>query len=204
VAIDSRAISPELVLVDPDLARVERARLVEPRATFTRPLLLPPTLTAPAPADQVPEAPAAIGPREPLMLAILLVSLGVNGWLVSRTLSDNRPATAPAPPATVTAAVDATPPVARVTPPVRGNRIAAAERSVLLWVLRAPRGTLPAGLIDPRTHLALKTVGVTCRAARAPRSYRCELRARGHRRVHVLSVRYPAPAEGGALVKLLH
>ena len=48
VVIDSRAISPELVLVDPELARVERARLAEPRATFTRPLLLPPTLTAPA------------------------------------------------------------------------------------------------------------------------------------------------------------
>jgi hypothetical protein len=193
-----------LVLVDPELARVERARLAEPRATFTRPLLLPPTLTAPAPVDHVPEAPAAIGPREPLMLAILLVSLGVNGWLVARTLSDNRPVTAPAPPpVTVTAAVDGTPPVARVTPPVRGARIAAAEREVLLWLLRAPRGTLPAGLVDPRTHLALKTAVVTCRAARAPRSYRCELRARGHRRVHVLSVRYPAPAEGGALVKLL-
>jgi hypothetical protein len=94
-------ISPELVLVDPELARVARARLPEgpPRSApaaveTTRTLLEPAPAQAPAPTSTEEVQPPSVSERQPrhvlLSPALLLVSVFVNIVLISLAVSDAR------------------------------------------------------------------------------------------------------------------
>src|SRR5207237_1339240 len=99
-------------------------------------------------------------------------------------LNEKSPAVA-APQVTVT---EAAPPAARTgaRPAVNGKAVgtpgrdAAVERHVLLWLSQAPRGTLPVGLVDPRTQLPARNVAVSERARQVVVLAQDEARALRH------------------------
>jgi hypothetical protein len=191
-------ISPELVLVDPELARAERARLVE-RARLTEYLQQAPATTAPVTAP--PESPrkSLLPPWIPwqlsqrrqiayegmFLLALLANGVGLAFYLTGGTESSQSFA-APAPAITAPA-----------PPP---SRKVLSERRVLSALLGAPAETkrLPASFVDPTTGLIRNNVRVACRRTQAAR-YRCTVRRPGDARRLALMVRYTA--DGGSVLR---
>ena len=96
----SEPISPELVLVDPKLARAERARLLERdriQAPADRATLPPPAEPAPERGVRVPQVPSGVGweppserSRKRLTPALLTVSLMANAILIAVTIAGAR------------------------------------------------------------------------------------------------------------------
>jgi hypothetical protein len=191
----ARDVSAELVLVDPELARVERARLVEEAAREARTRFV---VTAPAPArldGETPKAASALGWRW-AMPAALATSVLANGVLAAFVLGPvdhpsaaARPATLPASPAAAFV------PVGRATTVARVGRKARAEQSVLLAILHAPHRRLPLPWIDRRTGLPKNGLHVRCRRSEAMTSFRCVVTLPpGRRRV---VVRFNSAPQGG-------
>jgi hypothetical protein len=64
------------------------------------------------------------------------------------------------------------------------------ERKILTIVTQAPRGKLPAELIDPKTGLARNNLQAICEARRGSRSYLCAVRSARPKAKAGLYVRY--------------
>jgi hypothetical protein len=198
----SRAVSPELVLVDPDLARAERERLVEGArlaliVAETRVAASAPTTTAALPRPRWREALvpgiAVVSLAANIVLASLFVARGIDG------------ASSPTAVRVGTSSVDRAATTARTSRartrvvPAGRAEASAAERHVFAWLVRTPASSLPKALAGAGRPGG-QTLGVLC-VARAPKSYRCSLRVGGKRLHRTLLVEYPAPAEGGARIE---
>jgi hypothetical protein len=145
-------ISPELALIDPELAR----HSFEP---------------APVPRVVVRTVePARAAWPQSAFLAVLLVSLALNGVLAARSLF---------------AADRASPAPARIGP---ARSAGAVERELLDIVVRRPAGKLPSALIDPATGLAKSNLQATCSGS-GP-TFVCMVRPAVHASGEGLRVRY--------------
>jgi hypothetical protein len=210
-------ISPELVLVDPELRKEALARLeVAPpldRAPSPAPIELPDALrVAPAPLPPAPLdthagrrraltrlAPAVV----PFTLAFGVVVAMAGSELrtdspslvapartsVPRPPDHAKPPSAPAPPKVVR-------PRPRTVQTLASKRT--VERQVLLQAVQAPRGKLPQALIDQRTGLAKNGLEARCLPS-GSRSYTCVVGPAGHVRTKGVRVRYRTDARGRAV-----
>src|SRR3989442_859950 len=193
-AVQPEPVSPELVLIDPELARRERARLEEkaylqsvldvaaPRHALE---------TEPSPvAETVPGTPAwrdaaAFATRR-LVPAVLLCSLMANGFLVAGlvarkgqeaaqvavrmvTLTESSPNVPPS--SVVSAGKRDARSAAKVSTTARSMK-SVLERKVVSLILSAPARKLPRSFIDRTTGLVKNNVQVVC-SKRTPRSFLC-------------------------------
>jgi hypothetical protein len=196
------AISPELVLVDPELGRVERARLIE-RAelraiieaeSLRREERRPATLhVAELTAAGVPSARFVWWARRLLREALvlgLLVAGGV-GLAIVVSSTERHPTSRAAPPSFDSRHVANIPEPSAGASLVRkpGALRAEIERRLLGLMLASPRTRLPRDWIDTNTGLAKNNLQVSCRRAGRPGSFRCTARLASQRR-NVLVVGY--------------
>jgi hypothetical protein len=213
------AISPELVLVDPELRRRVLAELVQNdalEALGRRPARVyppPPRPAAEPPRAPVaehrptPEAPRRRASRWPKALRTPAVLPGLVGLsiFVALGVSEarvNEPTFATGPTATAPLAPS---PEARSKPPAKLQPVkrpaprsravtrrssAAVERDVLARIVRSPAGKIPRALIDPTTGLAKNNLQASCRRAAAPATFVCEVRPVVHKAGEGLTVRY--------------
>jgi hypothetical protein len=172
-------ISPELALIDPELAR--RIPLREFPRTVCR--------ENPSVGGQThlvedrgrhPEGRTTVP-----LVALLLAGLATGGFFAARTLA---PTTRSSPPTALT--TSATEPGSAL------DRNAAAQRQLLDLVVASPPGQLPRALIDRKTGLPTRDLEASCHPA-AEASFLCVVRpvqpqAKG------LSVRYRPGAPGSA------
>jgi hypothetical protein len=205
-------ISPELVLVDPELARRERARLEE--KAYLQEVLdigaLRRALEVEQPSVEEIDQPRhwrrdfAIAARLRLVPAALLCSLLANGWFVARLVAHHgeeatqvavRVVTLPASSTESRLSRNAAGPTSgRTSEPTTTISRAltakgAVERKVVSLILAAPARKLPRDFIDPTTGLVRNNVQVVCRKARA-RSFMCAVRLASRTTQRPLYVRY--------------
>jgi hypothetical protein len=204
-------ISPELVLVDPELAAMARLRLAEDaaaREAAAPPLAsrvpAPPTLAVATPRPAPPPLPvrATAVARETaarLTPTLLFVSLLLNLVFAASLFAGNSqaPTLETVPPAVTT--IRSTPtPRHRAAPQPRPPSHAAtkgdAERAVLLLAQRYGATKAPQ-LVDPATGLLRNNVQAVCRKSTG-RSFLCVVRPARHRTGEGLYVRY-RPATAG-------
>jgi hypothetical protein len=195
--LSSEPVSPELVLVDPELARRERARLEE-RAYLDSVLdvaaLRRAVETYPPPVEEVlPERVLArdvvLFARRRLVPAALLCSLLANGFLVAKLVtressqtatpvavrivtSANEVSTAPASTSGVATSGVATNDVA---PTTSETSKAVVERKLASLIISAPARKLPRNFVDPATGLVKNNVRVVCRR-RTVHAFLCSIR----------------------------
>ena len=207
----SEPISPELVLVDPELRRALQAQASErvPRrlvvapdppggAPERAPLSLvestpprqPAAVTAPVPfpfSDAEPPRPgqAFARSRRYLARAILPISLVLNAILITLAVSD----------ATVSPPT-AAPPAPSATAARLGARDPRIERKLLTLVVEAPAGKLPSELIDAKTGLAKNNLHAVCRRERGRRMFLCLVQPAKHKPVEGLYARYRPNRKG--------
>jgi hypothetical protein len=171
-------ISPELALIDPELARADLVRLSAQE--------LPPA------ARQVPERVVVVVQRTwalRTIQALLLVSLLVNGAFVADVaarIGSDRPVLL----TSAAVAADAVPAPASVVSPA-----AQLEQRVLAMVMKSPRRHLPPALIDSGTGLPRNNLQAVCRPATGA-DYLCVVRPAQHRPGEGLYVRF-RPSSGG-------
>jgi len=189
-------ISPELVLVDPELARVERARLNE-RARLQELVRRP----APGsrPGVQTETRPSRL---RPVLLGLALFACGVlAGSLYSRVRAEEptraTPAERSAPQARRLDALPTTPLTAGTSTRAaqtseRARPIAAVpaksvvEGRSLTLAVTASKRDLPRSFVDPRTGLPKSNVlQAVCAPTKNGRGFDCALRMKGHRPVPV-------------------
>lgn len=220
------AISPELVLVDPELrsrvlagllqadaldALAARSDRLPPRPRQDPKQLRRPT-TGPQATPAMPPPRASRWPKAlrtpavvPGLVAIMIfVALGVSEARVSE------PTLGAAPTATVRSvpSSEAPPkPPGRLQPVQRPaeekdalvrRSTAAVERDVLSRILTSPAGKVPRALIDPATGLAKNNLQASCRRAVAPDTFVCQVRPVAHKAREGLTVRYRQPRRGPA------
>jgi hypothetical protein len=217
-------VSPELVLVDPELARRERAKLEE-RAVLgaihqaedlrraVERTLEPAGVVKARPVPRR-ELAAASGRR--ILAAALLCSLLANGFFAAKLLtrseetvtsaaasvptplltSQAQPATTPmaVPPETVRSNLQASPRV--------GASKGAIERKLVSLILTAPAGKLPHSFLDPTTGLIKNNVHVVCRRS-TKRAFLCGIRPPSASARKALVVRYLIGRGGTGVFKWL-
>lgn len=215
-------VSPELVLVDLELAERERARLRE-KARLQEFLDVAALRRAVAHDLQrhefevhdetVAEERIAVSRvlRTRLLPAVLMCSLSVNGYLVADLVArSDREAAVPIPVAqrSATTSSHRVAPVLgptvssapAIVPRAHRSRSLAAksnvERKLVSLVLGAPARKLPRAFVDPQTGLVRNNVQVVCRAAKH-RSYLCTIRLAHTRAGRALVVRYRTTSSGG-------
>jgi hypothetical protein len=198
-------ISPELVLVDPELARVERGRLVE-RAWLDSLVdvapAAPPAAEAVEPASE-PDSrrrawqDAIRRPLARVVLTVLMISFFAGGVLAGVRVGGQ--GSHASPPPTSLALQAATlgpgfpgPSATRASTPAArlAETKAAIERTILSLVLQAPSGKLPPELIDRTTGLARDNLQAICHRLKAPQSFLCVVRLQGTAPNEGLYVRY--------------
>jgi hypothetical protein len=203
------AISPELALIDPELARADLARLAAcsvPEVTIDLETIRAAADRAPPEPEPKPEAGA--GPQRPqsrALRALVGLSLAANGVLVAIVVAGGRAEPAFTPPvafATVTAqptASVASAAAARVNTitPGRpsGQATAAVEQEILALVVQSPSGKLPRTLVDPKTGLAKNNLQAACHGA-ASNAFLCVVRPLRHKPGEGLYVRYRPSRDG--------
>jgi hypothetical protein len=187
-------ISPELALIDPELARTHLAwlkRAAEVSAALESVSALP-AATEPQAGRQVRASPW----KTTIGVAVAL-SLGLNGFFVAVVVARDRPAPAPAAKQPAAAGVLVPPAVPDV--PAAGTAStrprASIERRILSLVVSSPRARLPAALIDPSTGLPKDGLQAVCRDGPAD-SQLCLVRPARHRPGEGISVRYTPTPDG--------
>lgn len=196
--LSSEPVSPELVLVDPELARRERARLEE-RAYLDSVLdvaaLRRAVETYPPPVEEVfPERVLArdvvLFARRRLVPAALLCSLLANGFLVAKLVTrEGSQAATPVAVRIVTSASEvssanevSTAPASTsgvatndVAPTTSETSKAVVERKLASLIISAPARKLPRNFVDPATGLVKNNVRVVCRR-RTVHAFVCSIR----------------------------
>jgi hypothetical protein len=196
-------VSPELVLVDPELAERERARLVEKARleTLNIQMLRRAVERDLASYEGEPDPGAQREPgafvRGKLVPVVLSCSLFANGVFaaVLATRADSHEAAAGVSPVTVTVAAGPVTTQAEIHPPLLEKSI--VERKLASLILKAPGRKLPRAFVDPVTGLVRNNVFVVCRRAQR-HSYLCTVGVAGSS-AGVLRVRYRRGAHGKEL-----
>lgn len=200
-------VSPELVLVDPELARRERARLEE--KAYLQSVLDVPALRravesqAPPAAETVPSGrrwrTAATFAKRRLVPAALLCSLLANGLFVAHLVArQGEQATQVA----VRIVTRTTSVASAPAPKVATTRLSTkgdVERRVVSLILSAPARKLPPNFIDPTTGLVKNNVQVVCRKSK--RSFICAIRLPSDRVGKALYLRYSTSKSGKGAFK---
>jgi hypothetical protein len=180
-------ISPELALIDPELARADLAR-----ADLARVAALHPLAPLPSPAA---EGRSRRHRAAPFLLALslaanglLLVTLAADEWRAYPTPAGPAavtvPMLAPAPP--MAADVEAAAP--RKLPARQPQATAAVEQKILAAIVQSPTGKLPPALVDRTTGLAKNNLQAVCRSVQD--AFLCTVRPARHKPGEGLSVRY--------------
>jgi hypothetical protein len=203
--VQPEPVSPELVLVDPELARRERARLEE-KAYLQSLHDVAPLRRAlenlPPPVEEIPRRTpwrdAATFSKRRLVPAALMCSLLVNGFLVAELVTgkgeeatqvairmvtltqSSSSVSAP----TVTPTFAASTQARKAQPPTKVSaKVSAAkgavERKIVSLILLAPARKLPRDFIDPTTGLVKNNVQVVCKSSKH-RSFLCAVRPPSH------------------------
>jgi hypothetical protein len=213
-------VSPELVLVDPELARRERARLEE-KAYLQSVLDVAPlrrALESHAPADETvrrgpPWREAANFSKRRLVPAALMCSLLVNGFLVADLVARKGEEAAVAvrmvtltESASTVPRTSGAPPAGREARPVTGMSTtvprtkSAVERRLVSLIISAPARKLPRNFIDPTTGLVKNNVQVVC-TKKKHRSFVCAIRLSSDSGSRALHVRYRTRKNGHGVFK---
>jgi hypothetical protein len=187
-------VSPELVLVDPELARRERAKLEERaqlraihEAEDLRRAVERTLESSPAPEPVAKRSRAAASGRRALTAA-LFCSLLANGFFAAKLITPSndvsRTAAAVLPPSLVTSGNQSATssegvqqPSARQLTPSRSAlaKKAAVERKLVSLMLSAPSHKLPKAFVDPTTGIIRNNVQVTCRLS-TKRTFHCAIK----------------------------
>jgi hypothetical protein len=204
-------VSPELVLIDPELARRERARLEE--KAYLKSVLDVAALRRAAESQPAPVAEtvrrraqwrdATTFAKRRLVPAALLCSLAANGFLiayfVARGVGEQATQVAVRM-VTLTERAPAAPPASAVST-VPGTK-AAVERRVVALILSAPSRRLPRDLIDSTTGLVKNNVQVVCKKQQVQRrSFLCAVRLPSESTNKALFVRYRMDKNGRGAFK---
>jgi hypothetical protein len=206
-------VSPELVLIDPELARRERARLEE-KAYLQSVLDVGALRRAAGSQPPVVETvrrraqwrDATTFARRRLVPAALLCSLAANGFLVAHlVVRSGGQEAAPVAARMVTLTDSATsvlpvPPVSTVSTAVPNTK-SAVERKVVALILSAPARRLPPDLIDSTTGLVKNNVQVVCSKTGQRRTFLCVVRLPSDLSSKALYVRYRTDKNGRPAVK---
>jgi hypothetical protein len=209
LVLPTEPVSPELVLVDPELARRERARLEE--RAYLQDVLehsaavlpvgreLPPVLAVDLPARPAWRDAATFAKRR-IVPAALLCSLLANGFLVAELVAHRKQEATQVAVKVVTVTSSVPEPTVGPTPTISRALTAKAsvEQKVVSLILAAPAQKLPRDFIDPRTGLVRNNVQVVCRKAKA-RSFLCAVRLGSGQAHKPLYVRYRMHSNGKGL-----
>jgi hypothetical protein len=207
--VQPEPVSPELVLIDPELARRERARLEEKaylQSVLERSAAAPPPEHQLAPvATDLSQPPtwreAATFAKRRLVPAALLCSLLANGFLVADLVTRKGQEAAQVAVRMVTLTQSAAPPPSTPASPVTKSAAAepvtkrVVESKVISLILSAPTQKLPRDFIDPTTGLVKNNVNVVC-TKRQRRSFLCAIRLPSQTAGRALYVRYRASKDG--------
>ena len=202
-------VSPELVLIDPELARRERARLEEKAylqsvldvAALRRAANIPAPPTAETVPRPAPWRDATTFAKRRLLPAALLCSLAANGFLVAHLVARGGGEEAAQLAATLTESAPTVPAVTAVATAAPSTK-GAVERKVFALILSAPARRLPRTLIDSNTGLVKNNVQVVCRQKTQPqRSFVCAVRLSSDSASKALYVRYRRDKNGHAAFK---
>lgn len=215
-------VSPELVLVDPELARRERARLEE--KAYLQSVLDVAALRRVS-ESQPPRADDTVGRWPPwrdattfakrrLVPAALLCSLLANGFVVADlvTRQGEGAAQVAVRMVTLTESSPTVPPRSAVATAQAGTRTGSTasttasatksdvERKIVSLILSAPARKLPHNFLDPTTGLVKNNVQVVCKK-RKRRSFLCAVRLPSDSASKALYVRYRASKSGHGVFK---
>jgi hypothetical protein len=212
--LETEPVSPELVLVDPELAERERARLREKALlaelfdTSTLRRAVEAELATPEPIRRpAPWRTAADYSRSRLLPAALLCSLLANGLLAAHVVAREHRSSAAGVPVAARPVV----PTQQLTTKVK-HRVrlrpsrhleatkVAVERKLVALILQAPAGKLPPALVDPSTGLVKSNVQVICRRAKQ-RSFLCSARTPSDGARRGLFVRYQVARNGKGIFR---
>jgi hypothetical protein len=205
-------VSPELVLIDPELARRERARLEEKaylesvldvgalrRAAENQRPFMEETVR---PGSQWRDA--ATFAKRRLLPAVLLCSLAANGFLVAHFVAGGgaqEAAQVAVRMVTQTESGPPAPPVAAASTAVPSTK-GAVEHRVFALILSAPAQRLPRNLIDSTTGLVKNNVQVVCRKKKQPQaSFLCAVRLPSDSASKAIYVRYRRDKNGHVAFK---
>jgi hypothetical protein len=212
-----REVSPELVLVDPELAAIERLRLAEDAAARSvseiprRTTVV--TVTPVPPPRVVPARRIRHETVARLTPTLLLLSFLLNLLFAASLFAGNSQApTLESAPSTVAAAPShaaahrptkplrrTSSPTAATTPPLSLRTKGEAEQAVLAFTWQSAAARAPK-LVDPTTGLLKNNVQAVCRRSTGDWLL-CVVRPARHRSGEGLYVRYrPAGPEGPAQV----
>jgi hypothetical protein len=200
-------ISPELVLVDPELARIERARLSKTADSEWRVDLSasrypvhagggdPDSTNVLASSGARLSVAAA---RSLLLLAALLVAMFATGIFVSRLVTHEHTSASGQLAAVTSAAHSGAIGASTVSgssgqaPGISGRASAeaGAERTILSLVLRSPKRNLPPQLVDSSTGLLKNNVHARCHRSGRSRAFLCVIQPPARRAGEGLYVRY--------------
>ena len=186
-------VSPELVLVDPELARRERAKLEERaqlRAIHEAEDLrraVERTLES-SPAEPVTKRARAAASGRRALTAALFCSLLANGYFAAKLITPSndvsRTAAAVVPQSLVTSGDQSAasselvqqPSARQLTPSQNAlAKKAAVERKLVSLILSAPSHKLPKAFVDPTTGIIRNNVQVTCRLS-TKRTFHCAIK----------------------------
>lgn len=199
-------ISPELALIDPELARADLARLAALTDALESSVVLGRREAAPAFTPvRIPVATegdrAGVSPPWYMRLvwATLLVSLSANGFAVAMLAaghSSDRPVLVAVSP-TTKGALQVASAAAKTSESSRNSRpleAATVERKILSLVVQSPRKRLLPALVDQRTGLAKNNLQAVC--DKHLDAYLCVVRPAHHRPGEGLYVRYRPGTRG--------
>lgn len=214
-----KPISPELALVDPELARLAlafdsrpevsdvlstaaaihtppvggfRARVSRPAALLLLVALVPAAVLVPWVASRIDESTEHVPSVRPRVGGNDPASPGKTG-------RPSGPSDVDAGRAPSRAKRPAPKPRRSAFRTVLGETRATAERHVLTALVQSPVGNLPSQLIDRRTGLPANNVQAVCRPQ--GRSFLCVVRPRGHARGEGIRVRYTPTRDGRGVMR---